>query len=97
MRTLIPFMEFMKEVSFIFNIHLPNLEVFYRVFKDKKSCIAIAESNRISPRTKDIAIKYHNFRSFVQKKIICIRYIDNREQTEETFNQPLNKALFIYL
>ena len=97
MRKVIPFMAFMKEVPFIFNIHLPKLKVFYRVFKDKKSCIAIAESNRISPRTKDIAIKYHNFRSFVQKKIICIRYIDNREQTEETFNQPLNKSLFIYL
>ena len=31
---VIPFMGFMKEVSFIFDIHLPNTEVFCNVFED---------------------------------------------------------------
>ena len=32
MREVIPFVEFMKEVSFIFDIHLPNPEVFCKLF-----------------------------------------------------------------
>ena len=57
MRGVIPFMEFMKEVYFIFDIHIPNLEVFCKLLEDNQSCIAVAESNKFSPITKHIAIK----------------------------------------
>ena len=97
MRESTPFMELMKEVSFIFDIHLPKLEVFCAVFEDNQGCISVAKSNKFSPRTKYIAIKYHHFRSFVQKKIIQICYIDTREQTADIFTKPLDEALFIYL
>ena len=71
MRKVIPFMEFMKEVFLsLFNIHLPKPEVFCKVFKENKSCIAVVESNKFSPRKKHIAIKYHNFQSSVKKKVI---------------------------
>ena len=96
MLKVIPFMALMKALSFIFNIHLPKPEFFYWVFKDNKSYISIVESNKLSPRNKYIAIKYHHFRSFVQRKIIYICYIDTRKQTEETFTHPLTKSLFIY-
>ena len=43
MCNVIPFMELMKEVYFIFDIYLPNTEVFYRVFKDNQICIDVAE------------------------------------------------------
>ena len=43
-RKVIPSMVLMKEVSFIFDRHLPNPEVFCKVFEDNKSCIAVAES-----------------------------------------------------
>ena len=36
---VITFMALMKEVSFIFDIHLPKPEVFYKVFKDNQICI----------------------------------------------------------
>ena len=52
MRYIIPFMELMKEVSFIFDINLPKSEVFYKVFEANQSCIAIAESNKFSLRKK---------------------------------------------
>ena len=80
MREVITFIELIKEVSFIFGIHLPNSEVFCKVFKDNNSCTAVADSNKLSPRTKNIAIKYHHFLIFVQKKIIRICYIYTREQ-----------------
>ena len=61
-------------------IYLPNPEVFYKVFKDNQSFIDAAESNKFSPRTNHISIKYHHFRNFVQKKIIRICYIDTRKK-----------------
>ena len=87
----------MKEAYFIFDIHLPKPEVSCKVFKDNKSCIAVTESNKLSPRTKHITIKYHHLRSFVEKKIIRICYIDTLEQTADIFTKPLYKSLFIYL
>ena len=83
MRHIIPFMALMKEVSFIFDIHLPKPEVFCRVFKDNQSGIYVAKSNKFSPITKHITIKYHHFQRFVQNKIIRIYYIDTKEQTAE--------------
>ena len=60
-RKLIPFMALLKEIPFIFDIHIPNTEVFLKVFKDNQICIAVVESNKISLRTKHITIKYHHF------------------------------------
>ena len=54
-------MALMKEVSFIFDILLPKPEVFGKAFEENQMFIAVAESNKFSPRTKNIAIKYHNF------------------------------------
>ena len=68
----------MKEVSFIFDINLPKSEVFCKLFKDNQSWIVVAESNRFSLRKKPITIKYHHLRSFIQKEIIRICYIDTR-------------------
>ena len=61
MRKLMPFTELMKEVYFIFDIYIPKPKVFCKVFKDNQRCIAATEFNKFSPRTKYIAISYHNF------------------------------------
>ena len=90
-------MELMKEVSFIFDIHIPKTEVFCKVFEENLNCISVAESNKFSPRTKHIAIKHHHFQSFVQNKIIQICCIDTREQTADIFTKSLDRALFINL
>ena len=82
---VIPFMELMKEVSFILDIHLPNPEFFCKVFDENKICIFVAESTICSPGTKHIAIKYHRFRRLAQNKIIRICYIYTREK-QRTFS-----------
>ena len=97
MRKVIPFMEFIRAVSFIFHINIIKTEVFCKVFKDNQIFIDVVDSNKLSPRRKYIAIKYHHFQIFVQKKIIWIRYVDTIEQTAEIFTNPFNKALFVYL
>ena len=93
---VLPFMALLKEFSFIFNIHLQNLEFFCKVFEDNQICIVVDQSNRFFPRTKHISIKYHNFRRYVQKKLIWVCYIDTAEQTADNFTESLNIILFLY-
>ena len=87
----------MKEVSFIFNIHDTKPEVYCKFSEDNQSCISVADSKTLSPRTKHITIKYHNFQIFVQKKMIWICSIDTQEQTADILTKPLTESLFIYL
>ena len=44
MSEVITFLALMKEVYFIFDIHLPKPEVFCKLFKDNQSYISIGES-----------------------------------------------------
>ena len=62
-------MALMKEVYFIFDIQLPNPEVFCKLFKDNQICISVVERNILLPRTKSIAIKYYHLQIFVQKHL----------------------------
>ena len=60
-------MAFMKKVSFIFDIHLPNPELFCIVFEDNQSFISGAKSNKLLPRTKNIVIKYYHLKLCTKK------------------------------
>ena len=97
MRKVMFFIELMKEVSFIFDIPLPNPVVFCKLSEDNQSFISAAESKTLSPKTKHIAIKYNHFQSFVLKKIIWMCYIDTGYQTADIFTHPLKEKLSIYL
>ena len=48
MRKAICFLELTKEVTFIFDINLPNPEVFCKLFKENQICIAVAKSKNIT-------------------------------------------------
>ena len=96
MCNVLPFVELLKEVSFIYYIHLPTPEVFYMVFKENQICIAMAQSNRFLPRKKHVVIEYHRFRIFVLKKLIQICYIGAAEQTVYLFTKPPDGTLFLH-
>ena len=51
----------------------------------------------MTPRTKYIALKYHRFRNVVQREIIDIQYVNNKEQNDDIFTNPANKITFYYL
>ena len=42
MRKVIPFMALMRELNVTFDIHLPKIEVFLKLFKDNQSCIGVS-------------------------------------------------------
>ena len=90
-------MEFLEEVSQVFKLHLPTPKVYCKMFEDNESCIALAKSQKFSPRTKHIAIKYHHFRHHADNGDLDILPIDTAEQTGDIFTKPLKEVLFPYL
>jgi hypothetical protein len=96
-RELICFMRLLTAFSFIFELHLPRPKVHSRIFEDNQSCIAIAESNKFSPRTKHIGLKYHHFGSFVKDKLILFMYKKSLENLADLNTKILDESLFLHL
>ena len=73
------------------------LNIFCKVFKDKKSCIIVAESKKPPIRTKHIVITYHHFRSLVDEKVIRINYIDTKDQIADILTKLIKNNQFFKL
>lgn len=50
----------------------------------------------MNPRTKHIAVKYHHFRSCVNKTLFIER-VDTKEQLADIFTKPTPLSTFAYL
>lgn len=97
MREVIPLMSLLTEISCLFEVYNPEPKVMYKIFEDNESCIAMAKTQKFSPRTRHISLKYHHFRRFVEKGVIEIHFIDTSEQTADIFTKPLVTQTFRYL
>jgi hypothetical protein len=97
LREVIPMIQLLKEINDIFPLHMPQPEVHCKVWEDNNGCIALAQGQKFSPRTKHISIKYHHFRQHVNDGTISIHPIDTKEQTADIFTKPLDESLFIHL
>ena len=82
MREVIPLAQLLEDLKVACNVINTPPKVYYNVFEDNQSCIAVAESKKPPARTKHIAIKYHHFRSLVNKKVIRIKYIDTNNRSQ---------------
>ena len=94
MREVIPFMTLLKEINIIFPINTKKAQFHCKVFEDNNSCISLATSEKFSPRTKHIALKYHHFRRFVIDNIVEILPIDTKEQLADIFTKPLDDFFY---
>ena len=97
MRDVIPMIQLLTEINCIFPIYCPTPQIKCKVFEDNESCIALAKSQKFSPRTRHIAIKYHHFRHFVDNNIVEIISIGTTEQTSDIHTKPLVEEIFVYL
>jgi hypothetical protein len=97
LREVIPLMSMMKELkkAFPIEIQIPNFNC--TVHEDNQSCISMATTQKFSPRTKHIALKYHHFRSYVNSKQIEIHYINTHDQLADCLTKPLGANLFFDL
>ena len=57
----------------------------------------MATKNGSSPRTKNIALKYHHFKYTVKKGWSKIEYISTDMQKYDILTKPLSDALFLPL
>ena len=57
----------------------------------------MAESDKFNPRTKQISLKYHHFRSFVKPKKVAIKYYRTHVQKAYLLTKHLSDVIFIHL
>ena len=69
----------------------------FRVHKYNQEANTLAVAPQMRPCTKNIAIKYHQFQSFVANGNIKIKYVDIKEQITYIFMKPSDTKLFIFL
>jgi hypothetical protein len=66
-------------------------------FEDNKGCVEIANSPKMRPRTKHMALKYLYLHSHVANGDIKIHWIDTKHQLSDIFKKPLAQPLFTLL
>ena len=67
------------------------------VWEDNESCITFAKRPKFTPKTKNITIKYHNFRRFVSDGKIIVNSIDTTKKKVDISTKPLGEKSFCYL
>ena len=57
----------------------------------------MAKAPKMRPRTKHVAIKYHHFRTCIERGDAQLEKIDATEQEADFLTKPLVQQLFSYL
>ena len=65
------------------------------VFEDNSACLKFATMQKLSPRTKHIAVPYHFFRSKVKELEINVVAINTNEQLADQFTKGLSPEKFV--
>ncbi|KAL7523733.1 hypothetical protein ACHAWF_000646 [Thalassiosira exigua] len=97
LREVIPLMTLMKELVEALPIASGKPNFVCKVHEDNQSCIKMASSDKFTPRTKHIALKYHHFKSHVKRKGILIDYYMTEDQKADLLTKPLGDELFFRL
>ena len=65
------------------------------MYEDNTACISIADSDKFTPRTKHIALKYHWFKKYAKEKLFDIVHVSTQDQLADYFTKPLDKVTFL--
>jgi hypothetical protein len=87
----------MKELHTIFPVHINKPNFFCKVLKDNQSKIRMATSDKFTPQTKHIALKYHHFFSHVKNDHIEMNYCPTEDQNADLLTKPLAESAFFRL
>jgi hypothetical protein len=101
-RETLPMTNLMKEINVIFPLYLPSPMFVIKVREDNQSCIVMANNPKFSPRTRNIAIKYHHFCKHVithtnPDGYIQIDYCSTDDQIVDIFTKPVPDDTFFWL
>lgn len=95
MRELLPIREIVREMAT--HLHCDTafaIRTHSRIFEDNNAALGLANSPRITPRSKHIAVKYHFFRSHVEDGNLQVVKIDTREQKADILTKGLTRTIF---
>jgi hypothetical protein len=65
-----------------------------KVYEDNQSCLIVATSDHIKPRTRHLGTKYFRFKDEVQAGRIQVVKIHTKENVSDIFTKPLVKETF---
>ena len=68
-----------------------------RTFEDNVGALELANNPKLRPRTKHIAVQFHHFRSYVQRKLITVQHASTTEQIAGIFTKALPRPAFLHL
>ena len=63
--------------------------VHCKIFEDNSGALEIAKVPKMRSRTKHTNLKYYHFRSFVDKGMLSIHPVGNREQASDIMTKDL--------
>ena len=95
-RTLMCLRETLAEITSTMGLPIPENERPSTLFEDNAATVLIANSfpNRLSPRSKTLAVKYHWFKNWIREGIIKVVHIPTSEQLADIFTKALAKDKF---
>ena len=97
MRDAIPLMTLIGELTEVLPIIIEKEKMHCTVFENNNSCIELVKCLRMRPRTKQIGLKYHHFRSKVKEKMIAMHRVDTKMQHGNLLTEALAGPQFIHL
>ena len=65
------------------------------VFEDNLGAVSTSRSNKITPHTKHIDIKFHHIRSLVADKVVDVKYIKTGFQKADILTKSLSALKFV--
>ena len=72
-----------------FSVPTTKPAVHCKIFKDNLGALKIAKVPKRRSRTKHINLKYHHFRSFVDKVLLSIHPVGTREKAADIMTKAL--------
>ena len=97
LREVIPLMTLLEEIHKVFPLHIETPNFVCNVHEDNQSAIVMATTQKFTPRTKHIALKFHHFRSYVKSGRVKVSYCRTTEQKADLLTKPLADDLFFKL
>ncbi len=94
LREVISLLTIMEEINEVFRLMMNSPNFYCKVWEDNQSCIAMATSQKFTPQTKHIALKYHHFKQYVESGKIQINYVHTELQQANILAKPVKIELF---
>lgn len=60
-----------------------------KIYEDNQGCLALAQTERVNPRTKHIDVKHHFLRDLQEQGLIELNYCPTEDMTADILTKPL--------